>query len=171
MTINDKKIKNFQDKSVRNEINTVDTLPHESENGEWTKEMIIEEAKKYISGEKKFSNFKDLSQMSFETVSGRNIVEFEDDGKNDYDGNRNEENNNNNGLYMEKVVTKMNGTIYLYIPKDSKDHPPDLNKIAQNLNARSMDGGGYEGGSNCEWGSWSSDSEGRCIKIKDQVMS
>ena len=132
--------------------------------------MIIEEAKKYISGEKQFSNVKDLSSMSFGAVSGRNVVEFEEDGNNEYDENENEENNNNNnGLYMEKVVTKMNGTIYLYIPKDSKDHPPDLNKIAHDLNARSIDGGGYEAGSNCEWGSWSSDSEGRCIKIKDQV--
>ena len=69
--------------------------------------MIIEEAKKYISGEKKFSNFKDLSSMSFEKVSGRNIVEFEDDGNTDYEENENEENNNNNGLYVEKVVTKM----------------------------------------------------------------
>ena len=126
--------------------------------------MIIEEAKKYISGEKKFSNFKDLSPVSFDTVTKGNVMEFEDDSNND------DEENNNNGLYMEKVVTQMNGTIYLYLPKDSKDHPPDLNKIAHDLNTRSMDEGGYEGGSNCEWGSWSPDSEGRCIKIKDQVM-
>ena len=132
----------------------------------------MEEVWKYINGEKEFSNIQDLSAMSFDTVSGRNI-EFEDDGKNDYDGNRNEENNNNNGLYMEKVVTKMNGTIYLYIPKNSnQNHPPDLNKIAHDLNQKSMDaGGGYSGGANCEWGSWSSDSEGSCIKIKEQVRS
>ena len=119
--------------------------------------MIIEEVWKYINGEKEFSSIQDLPQKSFDTDSGRNI-EFEDYGEND-------------GLHMEKVVTKMNGTIYLYIPKDSNDHPPDLNKIAHDLKARSMDGGGYGGGANCEWGAWSSDSDGRCIKIKDEVMS
>merc|ERR1719192_176865 len=31
------------------------------------------------------------------------------------------------------------------------------------------DGGGYKGGSNCQWGAWSPDSEGRCIQIKDEV--
>ena len=125
--------------------------------------MIIEEAKKYITGEKKFSNFKDLSPMSFDTESRRNIVEFEDDGST-------ENGESMDGLFVEKVVTKMNGTIYLYIPKDSKDHPPDLNKIENVLRVRSMEGDGFEGGSNCQWGSWSPDSEGRCIKIKDKVM-
>ena len=61
--------------------------------------------------------------------------------------------------------------LFLNMARDSDDHPPDLNKIAQELNARSMDEGDYEGGENCEWGSWSSDSEGRCINIKDQVRS
>ena len=132
--------------------------------------MIVAEAQKYISGEKKFSNSIDLSSVSLAAVSSRSAVEFEDDGNDDYGPNEKEE-NNNNGLYMEKVVTKMNGTIYLYIPKDSNDHPPDLNKIAHDLKERSMDGGGYGGGANCEWGAWSSDSDGRCIKIKDEVMS
>ena len=119
--------------------------------------MIIEEVWKYINGEKEFSSIQDLPQKSFDTDSGRNI-EFEDYGEND-------------GLHMEKVVTKMNGTIYLYIPKNSnQNHPPDVNKIAHDLNEKSLGaGGGYNGGANCEWGSWSSDSEGSCIKIKDKV--
>ena len=128
--------------------------------------MIMEEVWKYINGEKEFSNIQDLSAMSSDTVSGRNI-EFEDDGKNENGLNEND------GLHMEKVVTKMNGTIYLYIPKNSnRNHPPDLSKIANDLNQKSMDaGGGYSGGANCEWGSWSSHSEGSCIKIKEQVRS
>ena len=92
-----------------------------------------------------------------------NIVEFDEDSSIEND-------EIIDGLFVEKVVTQMNGTIYLYIPKDSKDPPPDLNNIETVLKARSMEGEGFEGGPKCEWGSWSPDSEGRCLKIKDEVM-
>ena len=140
--------------------------------------MILKEAWMYINGEKKFSNIQDAKSFDdgligngINTPARGNIV-FEEDGNTD-DGDDNDE-NSSNGLHVEKVVTKLNGSVYLYIPKDSnQDHPPDLDQIAHDLDKRSMnaDGGGYKGGSKCQWGAWSPDSEGRCIQIKDEVKS
>ena len=72
----------------------------------WTKEMIMEEAKRYLRGEKEFSEFQDLSLDTEESseklptgpgeagVVGPSSAES-----------------------LNKVVTALNDTFYLYIPK------------------------------------------------------
>ena len=71
----------------------------------WTKEMIMEEAKRYLRGEKEFSEFQDLSldtEESPELPTGP--------GESSVVGPSSAES-------LNKVVTVLNGTFYLYIPK------------------------------------------------------
>ena len=100
----------FQD--LWNEMNGVDDNNEALEtrtsgdDGVWTKERIMEEAKLYLSGNKQFSEFKDLSTPEEEYINP--VSNFDDIESGHGIG---------TGNSLEKVVTVLNGSFFLYIPK------------------------------------------------------
>ena len=70
----------------------------------WTKDMIMEEAKMYLRGEKQFSYFQDLSLNTGSERPNSGPGHAGDVGPGSADN-------------LDKVVTALNGTLYLYIPK------------------------------------------------------
>ena len=100
---------NFQDEFASASASDVGNF-HSGGSSAWTKETIMEEAQKYLRGEKQFEELKDLTNAVTGTVDNELNSAGNEEG---VDASMVEQIDES----LEKVVTATNGTVYLYIPK------------------------------------------------------